>query len=371
MAMEEYPVGDARAAKLWSKMLMVEAIKDTSIDGLQGESEDSVIQIMPETSGSKGDKVTFDLLMQPTGAGTSEGITQEGNEESLVTYTDAIYVNELGHAQRVPNKGTISSQRVPFEPREKLRSLLRDWWTDRIDTALFNQLCGNTAVTDTRYTGLQATTAPTISATAANNRWIFSEAGSTSTTVDTDLDNSGDEFTLAMIDKAVAMAKTVTPRIRPARIKGYPNKLFVAFLHPYQVYQLRQGSLGSTLTWAEIQKAVITAGEGSDNPIFKGGRALGIYNNTLLLENPHVTTGAVTTTPTANVRRAVFCGAQAAVMAYGKDYGPDKCNWVEEMFDYEREFGVRASMVFGIKKTIFNNIDFATIAMSSYSPAPA
>jgi N4-gp56 family major capsid protein len=260
---------------------------------------------------------------------------------------------------------------VPFEPREKIRSLLRDWWTDRVDTMLFNQLCGLTSQTDTRYTGLQATVAPSISATAANNRWIFSEAGSSSSTVDTDLDSSGDEFTLAMIDKAVTLAKTVTPRIRPARIKGYPQKLYVAFLHPYQVYQLRQGSLGSTLTWAEIQKAVVTAGDASDNPIFKGGRALGVYNGTLLLENPHVTTGAVTTTATTAVRRGVFCGAQAAVMAYGKGFGPDSCNWVEEMFDYEREFGVRASQVLGIKKTIFNSIDFGTITMSSYSPAPA
>jgi N4-gp56 family major capsid protein len=196
---------------------------------------------------------------------------------------------------------------------------------------------------------------------------LFSEAAADS---DDDLDSSGDEFTLAMIDKAVVAAKTLTPRIRPARIKGYPNKLYVCFLHPYQTYQLRQGALGSTLTWAEIQKAVITAGEMSKNPIFTGDRALGIYNNTLLLENPHVTTGAVTTTQYSNVRRAVFCGAQAGVLGFGKGFGVDSAKWVEELFDYDRWFGVRASQIFGIKKTIFNSTDFATITLSSYSPAP-
>jgi len=361
VAVREYAVGDAEAAKLWSKMLMREAIKDTSFEGLYGTSKDALIQILDDTEGKPGDRVSFDLLMQATGAGTTEGQAQEGNEEALVTYVDNLYVNELGHAHKVPNKGTISVQRVPFEPREMCRESLRDWWTERFDTSMFNQLCGNTYVTDTRYTGLQATVAP------SSGHALWSESGADS---DDDLDSSGDEFTLAMIDKAVVAAKTLTPRIRPARIKGYPNKLYVCFLHPYQTYQLRQGALGSTLTWAEIQKAVITAGEISKNPIFTGDRALGIYNNTLLLENPHVTTGAVTTTQYASVRRAVFAGAQAAVLGFGKGFGVDSAKWVEELFDYDRWFGVRASQIFGIKKTIFNSTDFATITLSSYSPAP-
>jgi N4-gp56 family major capsid protein len=360
MAVREYAVGDAEAAKIWSKVLMREAIKDTSFEGLWGTSTDSVIQVLDDTENKAGDRISFDLMMQATGRGTGEGHPQEGHEEALVTYVDNIYIGELGHAHKVPNNGTISAQRVPFSPREKCRESLRDWWTTRFDVSMFNQLCGNTAQTDIYYTGLQATVAPT------SGKWLFSETGATA---DADLDSTGDEFTLAMIDKAVATAKTATPRIRPARIKGYPDKLFVCFLHPNQVYQLRQGSLGSTLTWAELQKGVITAGGSSESPVFKGGRAVGIYNGTLLMENPNVTNGAATTTANTNVRRAVFCGAQAAVLAFGKGYGVDSAKWAEELFDYERWFGVRASQIFGIKKTQFNSADFGSIVLSSYSPA--
>lgn len=360
MSVTEYGVNDPLAQKLWSKMMLKEALKDTSFDGLWGESEDALLRIMPETGKDKGDRVRVPLTMQATGAGTTEGETQEGNEEGLVTYYDDLLVNELGNAHKVPNTGkNISEQRVPFEPRELCRSSLRDWWSERLDTSLFNQLCGNTYVTSTKYTGLNATIAPT------STRHLWSEAAADS---DDDLDSSGDEFTLAMIDKAVAKAKTLTPRIKPARIKGYSQRMFVCFLHPNQTYQLRQGALGQSLTYAEINKNLIQAGQTTDNPIFSGARAIGIYNNTLLLENPHVTTGAVTTTQYANVRRAVFCGASAAVIGFGKGYGPESMSWDEELFDYKRWFGVRASSIFGIKKTVFNSSDYATIVLSSYSP---
>lgn len=360
VAIEEYGVNDARAKKLWSRATMREALKSTSFDGLVGSGEDSVVQLLEDTK-EGGDRVTINLVMQATGRGTGEGVVQKGNEEALVTYTDNLYIGELGHAHRIPNKG-ISPQRVPFISRELCRKSLRDWWKTRFDASFFNQICGNTYATDTYYTGMQATIAP------SSGRQLWSETGATA---DSDLDSTGDEFTLAMIDKAVAQAETSTVPIRKARIKGYSDPMYVCFLHPYQTYQLRQGSLGSTMTWAELQKSVLTAKAESDNPVFKGGNFVGIYNGTVLLQSTFVTTGAVTTTQYSNVRRAVFCGAQAAVLAFGKDYGMNQMDWIEDMDDYQRTFGVRASTVFGIKKTVYNSQDFASIVLSSYSPAPS
>jgi hypothetical protein len=125
------------------------------------------------------------------------------------------------------------------------------------------------------------------------------------------------------------------------------------------------------MTWAELQKSVLTAKAESDNPVFKGGNFVGIYNGTVLMQSAFVTNGAATTTANTSVRRAVFCGAQAAVLAFGKGYGVNDLDWVEDLDDYERDFGVRVSTIFGIKKTQFNSADFATITLSSYSPAPA
>ena len=69
-------------------------------------------------------------------------------------------------------------------------------------------------------------------------------------------------------------------------------------------------------------------------------------------------------------RRAVFCGAQAAVIGFGQKSQSTKMSWVEELFDYENQLGVAAGMIFGIKKTVFNSVDFGTIVLSGYAPSP-
>ena len=82
--------------------------------------------------------------------------------------------------------------------------------------------------------------------------------------------DSNATFTTALIDrikvKATANAKG-TPNIRPIRIKGRDK--YVMFLHPYQVYQLRQSAQNGQ--WADIQKAAMQGGETSDNALYTGG----------------------------------------------------------------------------------------------------
>jgi N4-gp56 family major capsid protein len=166
-----------------------------------------------------------------------------------------------------------------------------------------------------------------------------------------------------MLDKAVERAKTLTPAIRPVKVGG--KSLYVAFLHPYQVTDLRTST--STGQWLDIQKAAMTGGEISDNPIFDG--SLGMYNGVLIHEDARVAQGYTPSTLAAitTVRRAVFGGAQCGMIAFGRDNSISKFTWVEELFDYENQLGVSAGLVFGVKKTVYNSADFATIVMSSYA----
>jgi N4-gp56 family major capsid protein len=110
-------------------------------------------------------------------------------------------------------------------------------------------------------------------------------------------------------------------------------------------------------------------GEVTGSPLFTG--ALGVYNNVILHEWSYLPT-AVSVSDTAignaKVRRNVFCGAQAAVMGYGQESGPNQMSWVEELFDYGNQLGVSAGMIGGLKKTRFNSADFGTIVVSSYAP---
>lgn len=252
----------------------------------------------------------------------------------------------------------MSEQRVPFSVREEAMAGLRDWYADRIDTAFFNQLAGNTTVSDVKYTGLQATVAP--STTSGNSRIIYGpDDETTENSISTA--SASNNFQLTMLDKAVAYAKVSTPLIRPIRVNGSPK--YVAFLHPYQVYSLRTDATANRVTWYDTQKARVNGGE-MDNPIFNG--ALGEYNGVVIHESVRVPVAPSTTT----VYRSIFCGAQAACFATGQGNSPEKMTWVEELFDYGNQLGVSAGMIWGLKKTVFNSIDFGTIVMATHAKAP-
>jgi hypothetical protein len=74
-------------------------------------------------------------------------------------------------------------------------------------------------------------------------------------------------------------------------------------------------------------------------------------------------------TADGNFRRAIFCGAQSAVVAFGQASGGMKTSYSEELFDYGNQLGVAAGLLWGLKKTQFNSADFGTIVVSSYAPA--
>lgn len=363
MAMTEYGPNHPLTVRLWAKRLFVESLRETYMNRFIGNDKNSLIQMRDELNKSAGDRITFGLRIQLVGAGVAGDNTLEGNEEALSTYDDTLFIDQLRHATR--SKGKMSEQRVPFSVRQESMDGLKDWWADRLDTWFFNQVCGFTAQTDVRYTGMQAVLAPDAAHIFRPN----------SRTTDESL-TTGDEFSLAMIDRIVARtrawATNVTGQVplRPIKYKG--GSYYVMFIHPYQAYQLRSNSNAGA--WADLQQKRIQGGVTSnDNPIFSGETFLGIYNGVVIHEAARVTNGVNSTTGAAvtNARRAVLCGAQAAAMATGRDdTGPEKMNWVEELFDYNNQLGVAAGMIAGLKKSRFNSMDFGTIVFATYSPQP-
>ncbi len=353
MADTSYGVNHPLAVKQWARRLYHEALKETYFGRFMGKSSDSLCQIRNEVSKDAGDRITVGLRMQLSGDGVEGDDTLEGNEESLTTYSDNIFINQLRHAVR--SGGKMSEQRVPFDVREEALMGLKDWWSDRMDTAFFNHLCGNTGQTDTKYTGHNATLAPT-SATG-NTRILYADG-----TEDSEASLSTTHtFQLSYIDRAVTTAKTANPVIRPIRHNG--GQYYVMFLHPWQVYDLRTDVSTSRITWYESQKE---AGPRSDtkNNIFSG--ALGIYNNVILHESTRIPAAPAA----SSVRRAVLCGAQAASVAFGKGYTKDSGSWNEELFDYGNKLGVEGGFIWGLKKMQFNSIDFGTIVVSTTASAP-
>lgn len=359
MAQTDFPVGHPLAVKLWSKKIAREALKETMAMKFMGTSSNNLIQVYDDTSKGSGDRVRIPLRVQLSGRGVGELEALEGNEEALSTYYDDVVISDLAHAVRV--KTTIDAQRVPFSVREEARLGIQDWYADRIDQSLANQLTGNTVQSDTLYTGLNAAVAPS-SGTGGDRRWLIRQQDDeTDHTTEASLSTS-DTFSLKLLDRAVAIAKTASPLIRPIKVGA--QSFYVAFLHPYQVKDMRTST--NTGDWLDIQKAALSGGDINDNPIFTG--ALGVYNGVVLHEWTRLPTAA-TGTNAANCRRAVFCGAQACAMAWGSGYS-EAPKYIEDLFDYDRQFGVSVQSIIGAKKLQFNSKDFSTIVMSTWATAP-
>ena len=343
MAKTAYGVNDNEAVKRWSRKLFHEAMKQTYAKRFMGVNSNSLCQTLDDTNKGPGDRIRVILRMQLSGNGVSGDATLEGNEEALTTYTDNVTIDQLRHAVR--SSGKMSEQRIPFSVREEARMGLQDWFATRIDTAFFNQISGNSAQTDTRFTGSQAPTAPTTNNVFYANGHA-TEASLTATASAT--------FSLGMIDQAALTARTLSPVIRPVQT-GMTGANYVMFITPEMHYDLRRNT--NTLQWGDIQKAAMQGGKISDNPIFTG--ALGMYNGVVLHEAFNLP--VFTSTGGSTTGRAVLCGAQAAIAGFGQGNSGNSMNWNEELFDYGNQLGVASGLIWGMKKSVYNSNDFSTV----------
>jgi N4-gp56 family major capsid protein len=352
-----FAVNHPLAVKLFAKKLYHDIIGESYVGKFMGKSDSSLIQVKTETQKEAGDKITFGLRSLLTGDGVSEGTTLEGAEEAMVHYNDAVVLGQLRHAVR--SAGKMSEQRVPWSVREEARMGLKDWWIERMETIIANQIAGNTAVTDTRYVGHNATSAPT------SGRLIVGGSETAETSLSATTTHA---IKLSDLDKAVAIAKTAVSggrqRIRPIKIAGKDH--YACFLHPYQILQLRKDASTQGNLW-DVLRSQLTGGDIKDNPLITG--AMFMYNNVVVHEWSYLpaTVGASDNTL---YRRGVFCGAQACAVAFGQANGPSKMSWEEELFDYKDKLGVGAGMILGAKKTVFNSTDFGSIVLAGYAPAP-
>lgn len=347
MAKTAYPVNHPLAVKHWAPDLMKESLKKTQAMKFMGKTSNSLCQMKMELEKEAGDRIRFGIRYQLEGDGVIGDEVLEGNEEALVTFHDDILIDQSRHAVR--SDGKMSEQRVPFNVRSEARDGLADWWADKIDTAFFNQLAGNSGVTNGTKIGHNTPTAPD------SEHWIISNQGTEASL------GSSNIFTLGAIDIMIEKAETLKIPIRPLDL-GQGQKKYVLFMHPYQITQMRTNT--ATGQWLDIQKAAMSGGQVTRSPIFTG--AQGEYNNVVIHSSTRVPSVV------ANTRRAIFCGAQALAMAYGQGSGGSvPYSWKEELFDYGNSLGVAAGAIWGLKKVRFNSSDIATIVLSTYAAAAA
>jgi len=357
MALTAFGTNDPQTVKRWSTKSFRETLKSTFIFKFLGNSKRSILRLEEDLLSTAGDTVKYDLLMQASGAGVAGDNEMRHNEEPLVYYQDSVVVDQLrnGHSFR-----RMAQQRTVHDLREDGSASLSDWMTGKLDEYMFRYLCGDTTI-DHGQTGV----APD------SDHYIVTGDVTKTGTIATDEGNLGsnDQIDLMDLDYAKELALTLSPEIQPVKIDGGEYYVFCA--HPYAMTDIRTAANSSaTIRWDEIQQYANV--RGLQNPIFSGSD--GVYNNIILYQSTRIHS------PVANVRRNLFLGSEAGVLAIANPY--DKIDqrkfgknlymsWYEGTDDGGNEKYIIVGMVFGIKACVFNSKYRGHVVVSSYAASHA
>jgi len=331
----------------------------------------ALVQVKMDLSRALGDTITFPMLAPLSGNGRVQKATAaqggsgqntvrtlEGNEEAMTDYSWAITLYEWAHAVRTIGK--LMEKQPAFSVSDSMSARLGLWWAKALDLATYNAMAGISMVDD-------GGTVQIVPGTAPSRKLVGGTKAGTTTfrTTDAALD-AAEYMSFEMIDEArrKAMDDSSGPTLPPIVVGG--REMYYAFLHPKQVRDLRYDAGGSVnITWKEAQ--MNAAARGPENPIFR--HSLGIYNDVALFEYPRVAsrtgtgagesltantfdTGDVTKSGTT-AYRALFCGAGAAVHAYGS-----MPSMVDETFEYKTQKGRCLQTICAVGRPEFNAIDY-------------
>ena len=359
-------VNDPKAVKKYSAFLAVDVARDSyfSRKFMGAEGSSMPIQVVKDLESTAGDKVSFDLVMQLKMQPVEGDTPLTGKEEDLKFYSDDILINQMRGG--VNTGGRMTQKRTIHQLREIARVRQSEWWSRVFDELFFMYLSGLRGtnadyIFPTNYAGFAGN-----AFNAPDTEHLLMPGTKTNATLD-----ANDKITLALIDKAVALASMMgggtggTPKIQPILING--EKHFVLLMNPWQVFDLRATTGGSG--WLDIQKAAAAA-EGRKNPIFQGG--LGMYNNVVLHEHQAVirmNTGAANPQSVESAR-ALFMGVQSAVIAFGSKGNGLRFGWYEEERDSGNQVVISTHSIFGISKVQFNAKDFGIMAIDTAAKQP-
>lgn len=346
MADTEFGTGSPQAVKRWSEQLMRETFMKMDLKSMIGRGDGACIQLKTELEKDAGDTIKYDLLAQDRTDGVNGDSQLEGFEVPLTYFQDELKVNLKRNAHSFRG---MSQQRTVHNLRENSRFSLSNWFAWFIQGGIFAHLAGVAG------NGME-TVVGALGGDTGQTDW----AGNPIVALDADhlVDGTGGNFTVAMIDDAVAKAQVQNPRVAPIMNGGKEH--FVLYLHPYQVRALRAES-GSV--WQDIQQNANVRGD--SNPLFSG--ALGMYNGVVLRSSELIPSSGI-------VRHALMLGAGAACIAMGNAWDLTSgsnggkgsyFNWREEDRDYGNKKGVAGISCLGFKRTQFDGKAFGVIGIDS------
>lgn len=358
---------DALRQELWAKELLEDVIKDVqNVMKFMGTDDNNVVKVNKDLQSQAGDTETFGLIARLSGSGVTGDDELEGNEESMLSYSQSVAIDQIRNAVRL--RGKLDAQKTVYDQIKSSREVLRIWMKEFIARQIFLKLAGvtNTALLDTNgvassvratWSNTPAFIADADTAAGVGNRYICAETTGAANLATADI------LTLDLVTNAATKAKLANPKIQP--LTGDGEDFYVMYVHPLSARDLRKSS-----DWKTAQEN--GKARSDSNPVFRG--ALGYWSNVLLLENEFVPWLDISTAAGNSFRGAatgtdygadcaanILCGRQAVLLAQASNMDA----LVVEQFDYKNKDGVACNWMGGIQKTLFNSVEFGTIQVDA------
>lgn len=360
--------GDGKTPKEHEAEIYKQYILGTVFSTLMGKrgSGKSIIMDDKKFVGmGKGDTRAYHFVPQFMGAGIrGQNASYEGNEKSVKEFMTEVRVDEVGQAFR--KKGKMTDMRTIINLRSEFKDQLANWfriWTEydiidamtgyMYDGASFIDGFSRDEETGAVSISGKALTQPLVKGkgrcfrsqyTAGGFKNIIVPEADTSNQALLNTIKAEDVMNTHLLDQLQEFAKTADKYpMKPVRLKD-GREYYILMLHPAAARMLR-----SDERW---EKRVLANYQGckslESDPIATG--AMGVWEKIIVKEADYIPSiskdGGVT------IARNLLLGADAAVIAYAQTL-----NYMEKKFDYDREMGVAADEIRGIKKLDYDGVD--------------
>lgn len=361
------------SVKRFSPRVMYEISKNSFFVSRMTGKEDQKLPILLKTDleSGPGDELTMYLAAKIVGRPVQGKEKAEGRQQALNDYTDRIKIDV--NRQPVDVGDIMDQKRRPYDLRMSATTRIGEYWAEYLDEEFFCQLSGQRGIGENiQHLPIGYTGFPHTFAALDNNHVMYpGTVTAANALADTDIQ------TRSLVEKVILRAKNFTggksKRFKMQMIRVEGGNYWCYLMHDACMYDLRQevGDAG----WLTLEKARATA-IGSKSPIFMGAAgATAMLNQCILHEHTSITYrkdyGAG-----ANVTgfRNLFLGAHAGLLAYGTR-AKTKNGVRMELNPAKTDLGFREVIdsicVMGIKRSTFDNSDFAVIGVDTAASAAA
>lgn len=375
-----FDTSDTESVKRWEKKLFVQTMRDVPLfnpaNGFVREDADGLIQRKTELFRNGGAKAYFTLVREFRGKPAWGNETLRGKEQGLRSSTFSLEITKVRAAAGID--GEIVEQSIEWSVADQNQKELGNQFRKFLEAGALMHLTGFTIdanVSGTRpdewyldgtHKGLcfgQLPTAPDAKHMYRPGSHTTDQSVGADPTAFIDLDD---------IEDIIARAKLLPLPIRKARIQE--GKYWVFLLHPDVTKLLRR----QESEWWQLMTSALQGGNKKGMMLFGGEstKPLGIYNDTLFVETSYLPPGIHSTasTPVANTRRCVFCGAQSMLAGLGRRYTNENMfRFQKENWDYADKAGIAAGILMGMAAPRFSveevseTHDYGKIVVTSYA----